>query len=57
MLAISRTGSVGTAARELRISQPSASQRLARLERTCATQLFLRDTRRAEHILGHLDEV
>ncbi|TCN38104.1 DNA-binding transcriptional LysR family regulator [Kribbella orskensis] len=70
VLAISRTGSVGTAARELRISQPSASQRLARLERTCATRLFLRDTRgarptpaghelarRAEHILGHLEEV
>jgi len=70
VLAISRSGSVGTAARELRISQPSASQRLARLERTCATQLFLRDTRgarptpaghelarRAEHILGHLEEV
>ena len=70
VLAISRTGSVGTAARELRISQPSASQRLARLERTCDTQLFFRDTRgaratpagqelarRAEHILGHLEEV
>ncbi|WBQ08476.1 LysR family transcriptional regulator [Kribbella sp. CA-293567] len=68
--AINRTGSVGTAARELRVSQPSASQRLARLERACGTQLFLRDTRgaratpagqelarRAEHILGHLDEV
>lgn len=70
MLAISRTGSVGTAARELRISQPSASQRLARLERTCDTRLFDRDTRgarpttagtelarRAEHILSHLEEV
>ena len=70
VLAISRAGSVGTAARELRISQPSASQRLARLERTCDTQLFFRDTRgaratpagqelarRAEHILGHLEEV
>ncbi|MEU4390154.1 LysR family transcriptional regulator [Kribbella sp. NPDC023855] len=70
VLAISRTGSVGTAARELRISQPSASQRLARLERSCDTQLFFRDTRgarptpagtelarRAEHILNHLDEV
>jgi DNA-binding transcriptional LysR family regulator len=70
VLAISRTGSVGTAARELRISQPSASQRLARLERTCELRLFERDTRgarptvagaelaqRAEHILGHLDEV
>jgi DNA-binding transcriptional LysR family regulator len=70
VLTISRTGSVGTAARELRISQPSASQRLARLERTCKTQLFVRDTRgarptpagfelarRAEHILGHLAEI
>ena len=70
MLAISRTGSVGTAALELRISQPSASQRLARLERSFDTQLFFRDTRgarptpagselarRAEHILGHLDEL
>ncbi|GAA1573161.1 LysR family transcriptional regulator [Kribbella sancticallisti] len=70
VLAISRTGSVGTAARELRISQPSASQRLARLERSCDTRLFSRDTRgarptpagqelarRAEHILSHLDEV
>ncbi|MEV8371132.1 LysR family transcriptional regulator [Kribbella sp. NPDC056861] len=70
VLAITRTGSVGTAARELRISQPSASQRLARIERSCGTQLFIRDTRgaratpagqelarRAEHILGHLEEV
>lgn len=68
--AINRTGSVGTAARELRISQPSASQRLARLERACGTRLFERDTRgarstaagadfsrRADHILGHLEEV
>jgi DNA-binding transcriptional LysR family regulator len=70
VLAISRAGSVGTAARELRISQPSASQRLARLERSCNTVLFERDTRgarptpagtelarRAAHILGHLEEV
>jgi molybdate transport repressor ModE-like protein len=70
VLTIRRTGSVGTAARELRISQPSASQRLARLERTCGSRLFERDTRgarptaagselarRAEHILGHLEEV
>jgi molybdate transport repressor ModE-like protein len=68
--AITRTGVVGTAARELRISQPSASQRLARLERMCGTKLFERDTRgarptpagtelgrRADHILGHLEEV
>ncbi|MFI5707165.1 LysR family transcriptional regulator [Kribbella sp. NPDC051620] len=70
VLAISRTGSVGTAARELRISQPSASQRLARIERSSGTKLFSRDTRgarptaaghefarQAEHILGHLDRV
>lgn len=70
ILAISRGGSVGTAARELRISQPSASQRLARLERSCDTRLFDRDTRgarptaagaeltrRAAHILTHLEEV
>ncbi|MEU8226721.1 LysR family transcriptional regulator [Kribbella sp. NPDC048915] len=68
--AVARTGAVGTAARELRISQPSASQRLARLERLCGTKLFERDTRgarptragaelcrRADHILGHLEEV
>ncbi|WP_433157844.1 LysR family transcriptional regulator [Kribbella sp. CA-247076] len=68
--AISRTGSVGTAARELRISQPSASQRLARLERMCGAKLFERDTRgarptpagaelsrRADQILSHLEEV
>ncbi|WP_344165005.1 LysR family transcriptional regulator [Kribbella yunnanensis] len=68
--AIARTGAVGTAARELRISQPSASQRLARLERLCGARLFERDTRgarptsagaelarRADHILGHLEEV
>ncbi|TCO50143.1 DNA-binding transcriptional LysR family regulator [Kribbella antiqua] len=70
MQAISRSGAVGTAARELRISQPSASQRLARLERMCGTKLFERDTRgarptpagaelirRADHILAHLEEV
>ncbi|MFC6160299.1 LysR family transcriptional regulator [Kribbella jiaozuonensis] len=68
--AVTRTGAVGTAARELRISQPSASQRLARLERLCGTKLFERDTRgarptpagaelsrRADHILRHLEEV
>ncbi|GAA3114361.1 molybdate transport repressor ModE-like protein [Kribbella aluminosa] len=68
--AVARTGAVGTAARELRISQPSASQRLSRLERLCGTKLFERDTRgarptpagaelsrRADHILGHLEEV
>ncbi|GAA0584557.1 LysR family transcriptional regulator [Kribbella sandramycini] len=68
--AIARTGAVGTAARELRISQPAASQRLARLERLCGAKLFDRDTRgarptpagaelarRAGHILSHLEEV
>lgn len=68
--AVTRTGAVGTAARELRISQPSASQRLSRLERMCGTKLFERDTRgarptpagaelsrRADHILGHLEDV
>src|SRR3954466_3864994 len=68
--AVTRTGTVGTAARELRISQPSASQRLARVERLCGTKLFERDTRgarptppraelgrRADHILSHLEDV
>ncbi|MFI5735403.1 LysR family transcriptional regulator [Kribbella sp. NPDC051587] len=68
--AIVRTGAVGTAARELRIAQPSASQRLARIERLCGVRLFERDTRgarptaagaelarRADHILSHLEEV
>lgn len=70
VLAISAAGSVGTAARELRIAQPSASQRLARLERACGTRLFDRDTRgarptaagielarQAAQILGRLDSV
>jgi DNA-binding transcriptional LysR family regulator len=68
--AVVRTGAVGTAARELRISQPSASQRLARIERLCGVRLFERDTRgarptaagaelarRADHILSHLEGV
>jgi DNA-binding transcriptional LysR family regulator len=67
VLAISRTGSVGAAARRLQVAQPSASQRLARLERRAGLLLFERDTqgaratpagaelaRQAEHILGHL---
>ncbi len=45
--AISRTGSVGAAARDMRLSQPSASQRLARLERRCGVMLFERDRRGA----------
>jgi DNA-binding transcriptional LysR family regulator len=67
VLAVAGTGSVGAAARQLRVAQPSASQRLARLERRAGVRLFDRDTqgarptaagaelaRQAEHILGHL---
>jgi DNA-binding transcriptional LysR family regulator len=67
VLAISGAGSVGAAARQLQVTQPSASQRLARLERRAGVTLFDRDTqgarptaagaelaRQAEHILGHL---
>ena len=65
---VARSGSVGGAARRLRVTQPSASQRLARLERRAGLVLFERDTqgarptpaglelaRQAEHILGHLE--
>jgi DNA-binding transcriptional LysR family regulator len=58
---------LGAAARQLHVAQPSASQRLARLERRAGVALFDRDTqgarptpagvelaRQAEHILGHL---
>jgi DNA-binding transcriptional LysR family regulator len=68
VLMVARSGSVGGAARRLRVSQPSASQRLARLERRAGLVLFQRDTRgarptpaglelarQAEHILGHLE--
>jgi DNA-binding transcriptional LysR family regulator len=67
VLTIARAGSVGAAARRLQVTQPSASQRLARLERRAGLVLFERDTqgaratpagaelaRQAEHILGHL---
>lgn len=67
---IVRTGSVGSAARVLQVAQPSASQRLARLERRTGLTLFDRDTtgtrptpaglemaRQADHILDHLDGV
>jgi DNA-binding transcriptional LysR family regulator len=67
VMSIARTGSVGAAARRLQITQPSASQRLARLERRAGLVLFERDTQgarptpagaelasQAEHILGHL---
>lgn len=70
VIAIARSTSVGSAARDLQISQPSASQRLARLERQVGTRLFERDTRgarptragselvaQARHILGHLEGV
>lgn len=70
VVTIVRTGSVGSAARELQISQPSASQRLARLERRCGALLFKRDNlgarptnaglemaRQAGHILDHLNRV
>jgi DNA-binding transcriptional LysR family regulator len=65
--AVARLGSVGAAARELLVSQPSASQRLAALERRVGERLFVRDptgarptaagremAARAGHILQHL---
>ena len=64
------SGSVGGAARALGITQPSASARLAAMERRCGARLFFRDTtgsrptpagselyRQAGHILAHLDRV
>ncbi len=70
VVTIAAHGSVGAAARELLIAQPSASQRLAALERRCGVRLFERDTTgarptaagnemvaNARHILGHLDQV
>jgi len=66
--AVASAGSLGGAARRLQVSQPSASQRLARLERRVGVLLFERDTqgarptaagaelvRQAEHVLGHLE--
>jgi DNA-binding transcriptional LysR family regulator len=68
--AIARHGSLGAAARELLVSQPSASQRLAALERRCGVRLFDRDNTgarptaagqemvaEAAHILGHVERV
>lgn len=65
--AVARHGSLGAAARELLVSQPSASQRLAALERRVGTTLFDRDTTgarptaagrefcdQAAHVLDHL---
>src|SRR3954452_22327044 len=45
--AIVETGSIGAAAAQLHVSQPSASQRLAVLERRLGVRLFERDTRGA----------
>ncbi|GIJ11947.1 LysR family transcriptional regulator [Micromonospora andamanensis] len=42
--AVARHGSVGAAAKELLIAQPSASRRLLALERRLSTKLFDRDT-------------
>lgn len=42
--AVARHGSVGAAAKELLTTQPSASRRLATLERRLGVQLFERDT-------------
>jgi DNA-binding transcriptional LysR family regulator len=68
--AIGRHGSLGAAARVLLVSQPSASQRLAALERRCGMRLFDRDTTgarptpagremmvQARHVLEHLERV
>lgn len=68
--AVARHGSLGAAARELLVSQPSASQRLAALERRVGTGLFERDTTgarptaagrefcdQAAHVLDHLGAI
>lgn len=68
VVAVGDLGSVGAAARSLGLAQPSASARLARLERLVGAVLFDRDTRgarptpsgvelvaQARHILGHLE--
>jgi DNA-binding transcriptional LysR family regulator len=70
VVAVARHGSVGAAARELLVTQPSASQRLRALERRSRVRLFERDTTgarptiagremvaQAVHILGHLEQV
>ncbi|GAA1892791.1 LysR family transcriptional regulator [Lapillicoccus jejuensis] len=67
VVAVDELGSVGAAARSLGLAQPSASARLARLERLVGTPLFERDTRgaratdagrvladRARSVLAHL---
>ncbi|MFD2767124.1 LysR family transcriptional regulator [Micromonospora eburnea] len=68
--ALLRHGSLGAAGRELRISQPAASNRLAALERRIGERLFDRDTTgarptpagralaaEASHVLGHLEAI
>ncbi|MEU4388497.1 LysR family transcriptional regulator [Promicromonospora sp. NPDC023805] len=68
--AVARHGSLGAAARELLVSQPSASQRLAALERRVGVALFDRDTtgarptaagrefyEQAAHVLDHLGAI
>ena len=68
--AVARHGSLGAAARELLVSQPSASQRLAALERRVGVSLFDRDTtgarptaagqefcEQAAHVLDHLGAI
>lgn len=68
--AVARHGSLGAAGRELLITQPSASQRLAALERRVGVRLFDRDTTgarptaagrefcaQAAHILDHLQGI
>ncbi|MFU8872872.1 LysR family transcriptional regulator [Micromonospora sp. SL4-19] len=68
--AIARHGSVGAAGRELLLSQPAASKRLAALERRVGERLFDRDTTgarptpagralcaEAAHMLDHLGQI
>lgn len=68
VVAVARTGSIGAAARSLAVSQPSASSRLARIERRCGLELLERSStgsrptaagqefvRRGEQILHSLD--
>ncbi|MGS2614423.1 LysR family transcriptional regulator [Micromonospora sp. LZ34] len=68
--ALVRHGSLGAAGRELLISQPAASNRLAALERRIGERLFDRDTTgarptpagralaaEAAHVLGHLEAI
>lgn len=67
VLAVHEYGSVGAAARSLHVAQPSASARLAAIERQSGLKLFHRDTtgarptaagaemvRQARHVLAHM---